>query len=158
MNIQSILAIILTSLAVTSLTATASVMFLPARVYATGVALPGSANSSNLHRAFALSPASTAATLSVYPAQVAPTGRPRVSGVGFRPLTDLQLTLACPDHRTEFDLGAARTDATGQLRTTVAIPELPPSPCRLTVRQDGTLLADTRLTIRPALLCYCPGG
>ena len=97
------------------------------------------------------------ATLAVYPAQVAPAGQPRLFGAGLPPASDVQLSLACPDSRTEFDLGVAATDADGRLNTTIIVPSYPPSPCRLLVRQDTTLLAETPLTILPALeLAFAP--
>ncbi len=96
-------------------------------------------------------------TLTVYPAQVAPAGQPRLLGAGLPPAIDVQLSLACPDSRTEFDLGVAFVDADGRLETTVSAPLYPPNPCRLLVRQDATLLAETLLTILPALeLVFAP--
>lgn len=96
-------------------------------------------------------------TLAVYPVQVAPAGQPRLLGAGLPPAIDLQLSLACPDNRTEFDLGIASADADGRLATSVTVPLLPPNPCRLLARQDATLLAETTLTILPALeLTFSP--
>ena len=103
--------------------------------------------------------AASAAALFVFPDQIAPGGQPRISGYSFPPLADLQLTLSCPDSRTEFDLAAARTDGAGRLRTTVVMPVYPPNPCLLAARQGTTILADTALTVLPALeLAFSPPG
>ena len=104
-------------------------------------------------------PNSPAAALFVFPVAVAPGGEPAVSGYGFPALADLRLILSCPGSRTEFDLGAARADAAGRLRTTVAILTYPPNPCLLAARQGTTTLAETALTVLPALeLSFSPQG
>jgi hypothetical protein len=100
--------------------------------------------------------AAPTAALFVSPAQAAPGGQPAVSGYGFPALADLRLILVCPSW-AEFDLGAARADATGRLLATITAPAYPPNPCLLAARQDATTLADTPLTLLPALeLAFAP--
>jgi hypothetical protein len=99
-----------------------------------------------------------AAALFISPAQAAPGGQPRVGGYGFPALADLRLILVCPS-RAELDLGAARADATGRLQATITAPAYPPNPCLLAARQGATTLADTPLTVLPALeLAFSPQG
>lgn len=96
------------------------------------------------------------ASLFVFPDQVAPGGEPAVSGYGFPVLADLRLILVCSP-TAEFDLGGVRTDAAGQLRTTVVIPSLPPNECLLAARQGGANLAEAALALLPALeLTFSP--
>ncbi len=101
-------------------------------------------------------PAPLPAALFISPAQVAPGGQPRVGGYGFPALAELRLVLACPG-QGEVDLAAVQADAAGRLQAAVEAPAYPPNPCLLSARQGRTTLAETALTILPALeLAFAP--
>lgn len=96
-------------------------------------------------------PPTSPTTLFVSPDQAAPGATLTISGYGFAPATEVQLTFTCLTIDT-MTLGTAMTDADGLLRTTATLPQAPPNPCVLiATMMDSGETVTAEFTILPAL-------